>query len=202
MSPDVGRFTTIDPMAEKYYSISPYAYCADNPIILIDPTGMIWENPEEAKELENNIEDRISFLNKSIQKLEIKISKGGLSEKKMNKYNDKIEDYREQSPNSRTPIFDLNISELPLNKKETGNTLETRGLTYSYTFLTKPKNAHLGCKDTKQIPSCQMVSYTFFKFIAIFIFIGIQTTLFGHSDEQNPVCHFTYISVPSHCSHL
>ena len=148
MSPDVGRFTTIDPMAEKYYSISPYAYCADNPIILIDPTGMIWENPEEAKELENNIEDRISFLNKSIQKLEIKISKGGLSEKKMNKYNDKIEDYREQSPNSRTPIFDLNISELPLNKKETGNTLETRGLTYSYTFLTKPKNAHLGCKGT------------------------------------------------------
>lgn len=57
-------------------------------------------------------------------------------------------------------------------------------------------------KDTKQIPSCQMVSYTFFKFIAIFIFIGIQTTLFGHSNEQNPVCHFTYISVPSHCSHL
>ena len=108
----------------------------------------------------------------------------------------------EQFQNSRTPIFDLNISELPLNKKETGNTLETRGLTYSYTFLTKPKNAHLGCKDTKQIPSCQMVSYTFFKFIAIFIFIGIQTTLFGHSNEQNPVCHFTYISVPSHCSHL
>ena len=54
----------------------------------------------------------------------------------------------ERSPNSRTPIFDLNISELPLNKKETGNTLETRGLTYSYTFLTKPKNAHLGCKGT------------------------------------------------------
>ena len=48
----------------------------------------------------------------------------------------------------------------------------------------------------------QMVSYIFFKFIAIFIFIGIQTTLFGHSNEQNPVCHFTYISVPSHCSHL
>jgi len=48
----------------------------------------------------------------------------------------------------------------------------------------------------------KMVSYTFFKFIAIFIFIGIQTTLFGHSDEENPVCHFAYIFVPSHCSHL
>ena len=30
---------------------------------------------------------------------------------------------------------------------------------------------------------CQMVSYTFFKFIAKFVFIGIQTTLFGHSYE-------------------
>lgn len=39
MSPDVGRFTTIDPMAEKYYNISPYAYCANNPVNLIDLKG-------------------------------------------------------------------------------------------------------------------------------------------------------------------
>ena len=37
--PLVGRFTSIDPKAEKYYSISPYAYCAGDPINLIDPTG-------------------------------------------------------------------------------------------------------------------------------------------------------------------
>ena len=65
----------------------------------------------------------------------------------------------ERSPNRRTPISYLNISELPLNRKETGNTLETRGLTYYYTFYTIPKrstygrfasakNAHLGCKGT------------------------------------------------------
>ena len=53
--------------------------------------------------------------------------------------------------NSRISIFDLNISELPLNKEDTGNTLETRGLTYSYTFLTNPKNAHRECKGTKLI---------------------------------------------------
>lgn len=32
----------IDPLAEKYYSISPYAYCANNPINRIDPDGRDW----------------------------------------------------------------------------------------------------------------------------------------------------------------
>ena len=33
------RFTTMDPMAEKYYGISPYVYCKDNPVNRIDPDG-------------------------------------------------------------------------------------------------------------------------------------------------------------------
>lgn len=35
----LGRFTTVDPMAEKYYSTNPFAYCLNNPIRFIDPTG-------------------------------------------------------------------------------------------------------------------------------------------------------------------
>ena len=31
---------SVDPMADKYPNISPYAYCAWNPIIAIDPNGM------------------------------------------------------------------------------------------------------------------------------------------------------------------
>ena len=34
-----GVFTTMDPLAEKYYNISPYAYCANNPINAYDPDG-------------------------------------------------------------------------------------------------------------------------------------------------------------------
>ncbi len=41
--PALGRFTTMDPLAEKYYSISPYAYCFNNPVRYIDPTGMVPE---------------------------------------------------------------------------------------------------------------------------------------------------------------
>ena len=35
----LGRTSTMDPLAEKYYSISPYAWCAANPIAYIDKTG-------------------------------------------------------------------------------------------------------------------------------------------------------------------
>ncbi|GHV37014.1 hypothetical protein FACS1894178_8680 [Bacteroidia bacterium] len=35
-----GRFGQIDPMAEKYYPISPYAYCGNNPLLYVDPLGM------------------------------------------------------------------------------------------------------------------------------------------------------------------
>ena len=38
------RFTTIDPEAEKFPWLSPYAYCNSNPINFIDPTG---EEPTE-----------------------------------------------------------------------------------------------------------------------------------------------------------
>ena len=31
---------TPDPLAEKYYDVSPYVYCANNPMRYIDPTGM------------------------------------------------------------------------------------------------------------------------------------------------------------------
>ncbi|GAB6013538.1 RHS repeat-associated core domain-containing protein, partial [Viscerimonas tarda] len=39
-----GGFTSMDPLAEKYYSISPYAYCANNPVRYIDPTGLAWRS--------------------------------------------------------------------------------------------------------------------------------------------------------------
>ena len=40
---DLGRTTTMDPLAEKYYGISPYAWCANNPVNIVDPDGMQWK---------------------------------------------------------------------------------------------------------------------------------------------------------------
>jgi RHS repeat-associated protein len=35
-----GRFMSIDPKAESFYHISPYTYCAGDPVNLVDPDGM------------------------------------------------------------------------------------------------------------------------------------------------------------------
>ena len=36
--PTLGRWDRIDPMCEKYYSISPYAYCHNNPVNAVTRT--------------------------------------------------------------------------------------------------------------------------------------------------------------------
>ena len=38
-APTFGRWTTPDPLADKYYSVSPYAFCNNNPVNFVDPDG-------------------------------------------------------------------------------------------------------------------------------------------------------------------
>ncbi|MFA6592750.1 MAG: DUF6443 domain-containing protein [Bacteroidales bacterium] len=43
-------FTSLDPLSDKYPAISPYAYCADNPVNIVDPDGMSWRPTYEENE--------------------------------------------------------------------------------------------------------------------------------------------------------
>ena len=38
-NPVLGRWDRVDPLCEKYYDVSPYAYCHNNPVMFIDPNG-------------------------------------------------------------------------------------------------------------------------------------------------------------------
>ena len=40
---DLAIWLSVDPMSAKYPSLSPYTYCANNPIKLVDPNGEEWE---------------------------------------------------------------------------------------------------------------------------------------------------------------
>ncbi|MGE5398797.1 MAG: RHS repeat-associated core domain-containing protein [Ignavibacteriales bacterium] len=37
---ELGRWQSVDPLADKYPGLSPYNYCANNPLLLYDPDGM------------------------------------------------------------------------------------------------------------------------------------------------------------------
>ena len=44
---DLSLWLSVDPMADKYPSLSPYNYCAWNPMKLVDPDGMELWKPDE-----------------------------------------------------------------------------------------------------------------------------------------------------------
>ncbi len=49
---DLSIWLSVDPMSDKYPSMSPYNYCANNPVMLVDPNGrdfVILNAPEGAK---------------------------------------------------------------------------------------------------------------------------------------------------------
>ncbi|WP_129585937.1 RHS repeat-associated core domain-containing protein, partial [Bacteroides bouchesdurhonensis] len=45
----IGRWRVVDPMSEKYWAMSPYVYCTNNPVNRIDPDGRDWYQNNETK---------------------------------------------------------------------------------------------------------------------------------------------------------
>ena len=71
---DISIWLSVDPLADKYPSMSPYVYCANNPVRLVDPDGREWLDPEKdgkiAGELIYRAKQAICRHEKSIQKFQ------------------------------------------------------------------------------------------------------------------------------------
>ena len=61
---DLSIWLSVDPMADKYPSMSSYVYCADNPIKLVDPNGEEVINVHE--KLMNDAQDKVNKLTKEL----------------------------------------------------------------------------------------------------------------------------------------
>src|SRR5690606_12929451 len=84
----IGRTTTMDPMADMFYSMSSYSWAANNPMRFMDPTGMVIEDGsrKEWDKQRGRVERRAEKLQGKIDKLNAKAeAKGWSSEKLANK---------------------------------------------------------------------------------------------------------------------
>ncbi len=83
---------TPDPLAEKYYEVSPYMYCLGNPVKYIDPDGREFTESSwgYVNMLLNNISKRINNNANKIADIQAKIDGGGLSEKKVKTLQNRI----------------------------------------------------------------------------------------------------------------
>ena len=45
--PTLSIWLSVDPLSDKYPGVSPYTYCGNNPVRLVDEDGRTWESPED-----------------------------------------------------------------------------------------------------------------------------------------------------------
>ena len=125
----VPGFTRIDPMAEKYPWLSPYLYCANNPVNFSDPTGMyiVEESVDEWNKNKKNIEDQHNKLQNSIDKITAKGERKGWSQEKIAS---KIGDRQERVASLNNTLSTMTILENSEQGYSLSSNLSNSGQTY------------------------------------------------------------------------
>ena len=92
--PAICRTTTMDPLAEKYYSTSPYAWCKGNLVNNIDPFGMdVWEIDSIGRIIsrtENKDKDEVFTVTSSGDTTSVSFAYGTIEQQEERKVGDKV----------------------------------------------------------------------------------------------------------------
>ena len=116
-----GLFLSVDPMSDKYPSLSPYAYCAWNPMRIVDPSGDTIKNAyENYRDIGNEIEYYESLINNSedadaISSYQKQIDILKDNNRKYNIVNDLLSDYRNNNEKEYNYINDISFKGNPIN---------------------------------------------------------------------------------------
>jgi|WetSurMetagenome_2_1015567.scaffolds.fasta_scaffold73248_2 RHS repeat-associated protein len=60
--PELCQWHAIDPLCEKYYDVSPYVYCAGNPVNIIDTNGKVIDTSGLTEKEKKEYEDETSMI--------------------------------------------------------------------------------------------------------------------------------------------
>jgi len=146
--PVIGRFNMLDPMTEKYHGLSPYAYCADNPMRYIDPTGMEFTDDawKWVNELIAQVNSRQESNNAKIADKKAKLDAKGLSarqEKTLNRQIGRLENENARLEGVRGEVATLAASDQVYNVVESSSQNEP-GTEIAYTsFNNSTKNVDI-----------------------------------------------------------
>ena len=100
----LGRFTTIDPLAEKCPNISPYAYCNGNPVRYIDPDGRYFDetNDKRAQRMERRLERKAEKLSAKADRKEKRHKDTGDLRERAGELRKSVQDIRDMRNDTKT----------------------------------------------------------------------------------------------------